>query len=418
LSLTANQYQGFLARIWSGTGAGQVGTISANSATTLSIAPNWPIIPDGTSVFLIEDPAWRAGCSAQSSPAQFIVPNQHGRVVLVQGLAADAQGDESPSGLAAVTAWTIGGAGPSVGDTNVPPLPVAGISVPRDGTIVFAAPEFSTLVNTATISSCTYQVNYLDELSVVSTTLAAAIGATDTTIQVASSAGFAAGSMVAVEAETIIIQSISGTTWTVQRGQSASTAASHASAATLFLQVSKAFVFPFDLNFFGSSVAPLWSATESVPCARLASLQLTVTNTFGDSPAAVDSFLGLSSDGSEPGWLPGLRTNQGGQFTFQVDGVLFVESAVAAPLSVHAAVSVRDVYAVVGTAPTGTPVTLLLRRNAAPYTTITIAAGQTVSGAVSGASLAPLQAGDLLTFDLTGIGSSTPGQDLTLIVRL
>jgi hypothetical protein len=418
LSLTANQYQGFLARIWSGTGAGQVGTISTNSATTLSIAPNWTIVPDSTSVFLIEDPAWRAGCSAQSSPAQFIVPNQHGQVVLVQGLAADAQDDESPSGLAVVTAWTVGGAGPSVGDTGVPPVPTAGITVPRDGTIVFAAPEFSTLANTAGISSCTYRVNYVDELGVVSTTLAAEIGAADTTIQVASSAGFSAGNVIALDAESIVIQSISGTTWTVQRGQCASTAATHASGATLFLQVSKVFVYPFGLNFFGSSAAPLWSATESLPCARIAALQLNVTNTFGDSAVAATNFLGISSDGSEPGWLPGLRTNQGGQFTFQVDGVLFVESAVAAPLPVHAAVSVRDVYAVVGAAPTGAPVTILLRRNAAPYTTVMIAADQTVSGAVSGASLAPLQPGDLLTFDLTGIGSATPGQDLTLIVRL
>jgi hypothetical protein len=224
--------------------------------------------------------------------------------------------------------------------------------------------------------------------------------------------------MVALEAETIVIQTITGTTWTVLRGQNASTAAAHASGVALFLQVSKVFVYPCKLSFFGSSAAPLWSATESVPCARIASLQLTVTNTFGDSPAAVTNFLGLSSDGSDPGSLPGLRTNQGGQFTFQVDGVLFVESSVAAPLSVHAAVSVRDVYALVGTAPISAPVTLLLRRNAVPYATVTISAGQTVSGAVSGASLAPLRAGDLLTFDLTGIGSSIAGQDLTLIVRL
>jgi hypothetical protein len=261
-------------------------------------------------------------------------------------------------------------------------------------------------------------VNYIDEVNGVSTTLAAAIGSADTTIQVVSSTGFAVGSMVAVDEETIVIQAISGTTWTVWRAQNASTAATHAAAATLFGQASKVFVYPFELNFFGSSAAPLWSAIESVPCVRIASLDLTVTNTFGSSPSAVTNFLGISSDSSESGALPGLRTNQGGQFTFQVDGVLFVESTVASPLSVHAAVSVRDVYAVVGAAPTGAPVTLLLRRNAAPYTTVTISAGQTVSGAISGASLAPLQPGDLLTFDLTGIGSSTPGQDLTLIVRL
>ncbi len=419
LSLTTNQYQGFLVRIWSGTGAGQIATIASNSATTLSVTPNWPIPPDGTSVFLVEDPAWRPGCSAQSSPAQFIVPNQNSRVVLVQGVAADGQNNESPNGLAAVTAWTIGGAGPIVGDTGLPPLPTLGVSAPRNGTIVFQLPAFTSLTNTNGITSCTYTVNYIDESSTTSTTLAAAVSSSATTIQVASSTGFTVGSMVAIDMETVTIQAISGTTWTVQRGRMGSTASGHSSAAVVFLQTSKIFVYPFALNFLSSSAAALWSAVESMPCARIASVELLVTNTFGNSPTAVTNFLIASPDGSESGALQGLRTNQGGQFSVQVNGVLFVESDVMAPLSVHTTGSVRDIYAIVGAAPSGAAVTILVRRNGSPYATLTIPDGQTVSTpSVSGASLPTLNEGDLLTFDLTGIGSSTAGQDLTLVIRL
>ena len=66
----------------------------------------------------------------------------------------------------------------------------------------------------------------------------------------------------------------------------------------------------------------------------------------------------------------------------------------------------------------GIAITVLVRRNAAPYATVSIAGGNTVSSAVSGASLAPLQPGDLLTLDITGVGSTSPGQDLSLFIRL
>jgi hypothetical protein len=188
--------------------------------------------------------------------------------------------------------------------------------------------------------------------------------------------------------------------------------------ATAFQQSSKVFLYPFELGFFNSSGAAIWRATESLASVRIASLELKVTNAFGDSAKSINSFLSLDSDLGEAGSLPGMRTDQGGQFVFQIAGVLFVESAPTAPLPVHAATSVRDVYAVVSVAPAGAPVTVLLRRNAVPYATVIVPAGNTISGAVSGASLAPLQSGDLLTFDITGVGTTTPGQDLSVIVRL
>ncbi len=419
LSLTPDQFAGRLVRIWEGaTGVGQVRTIVTHTADTLTIAPEWVVVPDSTSIFLIEEPDWKSGSSAESTPARFRVPNQKGRALLVQGRAADEQGSESPEGLAVVTAWTIGGVGPGVADIAAPPAPTFGISVPRDGTLVFTPIGFGSLNNTGGISSATYGVNYVGELASTSSVLAGGVSAADTSFTVASSAGFSAGDLVALESETIRIENIQGNTWTVSRGQKGSTAAPHADGATLFRQSTKVFLFPFDLNFFGSPDGASWRAAESLPNARIASMELTVTNAFGDSPTTVQDLLSFNSDAGAAGSLPGLRTNRGGQFLFQVDGILFLESAPTAPLSVHAATSVRDIYAVVAVAPAGAPVTVVLRRNGDQYATVTIPPGETASAAVSGASLAPLQPGDLLTFDIAGVGSTAPGQDLTLVVRL
>jgi hypothetical protein len=361
---------------------------------------------------------WKAGSSANSSPAQFQVPNQTGRVILIQGLAADDQDLESPDGLAVVTPWTIGGVGPGVSDTGVPSTPEFSISTTRDGTVSISPPAFLSLTNTAGIRSATYQGNYVDELNPISTTLRTAIGASDTTLQVASSTGFLNGDLVAIDQETIVIQTISGTTWTILRGQQATSGAAHAIGAALYRQVSKLLVYPFDVNFFGTTAAGLWTARETLPCARIASIQLFVTNSFGDSPTVVNDYLQFDAESGETGSAAGVRTSLGGQFTIQVAGVLFVEPSVAAPLPVHATISVRDIYAVAGAAPAGAPVTVLLRRNSAPYATVTISAGNTVSNAISGATLAPLQPADLLTIDITGVGSTTPGSDLTVVVRL
>lgn len=418
LSMTTNQFAGCIARISAGTGAGETRTITANSTTTLTVTPPWITTPDGTSIFSVEDPDWKAGSSAASSPAQFEIPNQAGRVVLIQGLAADTQDLESLDGLAVVTPWTIGGVGPGVSDIGVPATPQFSISTTRDGTVSFSPPSFATSTNTAGISSATYQVNLVDELNPASTTLTTSITSTATTMQVASSSAFLVGDLAAIDQETILIQGIAGTTWTVARGRQSTTAASHILGAAIYRQVSKVFVYSFELNFFGSTAAALWSARETLPFARIASVSLRVTNAFGDSATTVNNYLLFDDESAESGSAQGIRTSLGGQFTIQVPGVLFVESSPAAPLPVHTTVSVRDVYAIAGTPPAGASVTVLVRRNGSPYATVSIPSGSTFSNAVSGATLAPLQAGDLLTIDITGVGSSTPGSDLTVVVRL
>lgn len=51
---TVNQWTNSQVRITAGTGAGQIRTIASNTATVLTVAANWTINPDNTSVYAIE----------------------------------------------------------------------------------------------------------------------------------------------------------------------------------------------------------------------------------------------------------------------------------------------------------------------------------------------------------------------------
>jgi len=81
---------------------------------------------------------------------------------------------------------------------------------------------------------------------------------------------------------------------------------------------------------------------------------------------------------------------------------------------VEAAAEVTLVRAALGTAPAGSGLTVRVNVNGALRATVTIPAGaNTATGAPSTTSLA---AGDYLTFDVTAIGSTTPGSNLTVTV--
>lgn len=54
LTLTANEHNGRVVEIISGTGQGQARGITANDATTFTVSPDWTTPPDGTSVYRVE----------------------------------------------------------------------------------------------------------------------------------------------------------------------------------------------------------------------------------------------------------------------------------------------------------------------------------------------------------------------------
>lgn len=85
--------------------------------------------------------------------------------------------------------------------------------------------------------------------------------------------------------------------------------------------------------------------------------------------------------------------------------------------------TITGVRATVGTAPTGSAVTVDVQRNGTSLWTLpasrpTIAAATTTSGSIAPTAGATLAAGDRLTANITQVGSTTPGSDLTIQVQV
>ena len=114
----------------------------------------------------------------------------------------------------------------------------------------------------------------------------------------------------------------------------------------------------------------------------------------------------------------GLRTLSGGQFALQVDGPIAIQSGAVPSISVDASHAVRDVFAFVTEPPTGSPIQIRVTRDEITYCTLTIAEGETISNAIDGTTLPPLEAGWKLSMDVVTVGQTTPGSSLTVTVRL
>jgi hypothetical protein len=200
-----------------------------------------------------------------------------------------------------------------------------------------------------------------------------------------------------------------GLAYQVTRGMHQTTAGSHAAQVPVYHLLNKVAVIPFPQGFFGSPLSGIWSYPILLPNTRVASAELFVTNTRGNSKT---SSIGLTQSTDY-----GLRTLSGGQFSFQVEGFLAVDSSPAPNVIVEAPHTVQDVYAVVKQAPAGGPVQLSLTQNGTPYCTLTIPAGATISPSVNGFGM-PLAAQAQLGLQVTAVGPTSPGSDLTVILRL
>ncbi len=411
LQMTVNRYQSMIVRITRGTGAGQERAIAANDATSLTIAPPWSVVPDATSFFVVAETGWQFGALTTSSPVQFEVPNRSGEVVHLTGRAANVNNVECAPEISTVTRWQIGGGG--TGDSDVPPMPFFGLGPGQGGgTVELSGVSFTDLTNTRTISAATLTMYYWDELQGTPTiTLASAVGTGDTLLSLSAAGSAQPGSYIQIELEVIRVEAVenNGTEYTVTRAMDGSQAAAHAAQTPVYPLLSETVIAPFPPEFFGSPYSGSWSYPIALPDVRVASAELFVTNQQGNSPTQ-DICLTNTTDS-------GLRTLASGQYSIQVDGYLAVDQSVAPALVMDAPHSVRDVYAVLGAA-ADAPVGLQLNVNGASYCQLTIAAWATVSNTVDGNTLAPLPAGAQVTLSVLSVGSTVPGSDLTVIIRL
>jgi len=412
LQMGSSAYQGTIVRITRGTGAGQERTALSNNATTLQVSLPWDTEPDTTSFFVVAETGWHAVASAHASPVKFEIPNRTGATIHISGRAANVSNGESPLELCTVTRWVIGGAGALDGD--VPPAPSFGLGLTPGGSgaVELSGLSFATLTNTHTITAGTFSMYYWPELSGTQQALAAAIGAADNILNLTTPGDAQPGSYIQIEAEIAQVTAVqnNGTEYQLTRGMQTSGAAAHASGTIVYTLQQKTQIVPFVRDFFGSPASGDWSFSTPLPDCRVVSAELFVTNVKGSSPTTAISM----TQGADFG----LRTLSGGQLSFQVEAFLAIETGATPDLIVENAHSVRDVFAVIRQAPVGGPVELQINQNGTLYCSLTIADGTTVSNSVAGTALPLLISGAQLSLDITMVGPTNPGADLTVIIRL
>jgi hypothetical protein len=307
----------------------------------------------------------------------------------------------------------LGQSGGLAADSDVPPAPVFGISFSptQGGTLVLGAPAFTDLVNTRSIVAGTYTFHYYDEINGAAPgTLTSAAVAADSILHFGSTYG--PGTLLQIEQEIVRVtgpDTAGG--FHVVRGVHSTTPADHAITAAVYQLDLKVLITPFIKGFFGTPASGDWKYSVQLPNVRLASAELYMTNSLGNGAVTANPYTGTIDSG--------LRTMAGGQYSFQVGGYLAIQNGAAPALIADTDRSVRDIYGIVGTPSTGAGITVQLNRNAAPFATLAFAEGVATSTApVSGFGLAALRAGDILTLDITGVGTTIPGSDLTVIIRL
>lgn len=412
LQLKVNGYPSAVVRITRGTGAGQERPITNNTATTVTIDSAWSIDPDATSWFVIADNSWRFGAKGAVSPIAIDVPERIGAGVEVSARAANANNDEAAYSLSPLTRWTLGQSGGLAADADVPPSPIFGMGLsPTTGGVLDAgAIGFSSLVNTRGIIAGTYKFHLYDEVN-GQTPLAVAAPLLIADTSVIFGETFTPGTLLQIEQEIVGIGGTdSGGTATIIRGAQGSTPVDHELPVAAYPLSEKVVIVPFIRNFFGSPASGDWKSSVALPNVRVASVELYMTNSLGDGTVTTNLYTGTIDSG--------LRTLGGGQFSFQISGYLSIQTNAAPVVIVDADRSVRDIYSIVGTAPTGAPINLLINRNGASYGVLQIATGATTSNVAAGFGLPALRAGDQLSLNITGVGTTVPGSDLTVILRL
>ena len=412
LQLQADRYVGATARIISGSGAGQERNIAGNSANIVSVSPGWLVQPDATSRFVICENGWRTGARGTVSPVKIVVPERVGAGVQVCVRAANTADTEAPYEFSPVTRWVIGQSGALAADSDIPPAPVFGLAVSptRGGVINLGAIGFPTLTNTAGISAGTYTFYYLDELDGPAAGRIAITGSASSA-SLALSDVYPAGTILQVGQEILQVQHLNtdGTT-VVQRGFHGTEANTHEVGTLVHRLSEKVIIVPFVKGFFGSDASGDWKHSVELPGARLASVGLFMTNALGQGASTFNCYTATMESG--------LRTLTGGQYVFQVSGYLSNQNNAAPPVVVDGLRCIRDIYGVLQSPPMGGFARIRIKRNGALFASVEVEATSSISAVLPGFGLPVLHDGDILTLDVTAVGTINPGSDLSLIIRL
>lgn len=372
-----------------------------------------------------------------------------------------------------------GGGKTSFGDTDVPPLPNFGINTSGRGTLELLGISFPTLENTRSIESVTFKVLYQDETAAAAGRLTADVDAVTQTFAVDNGAAYSVGNLYLIDRELVKVTAINGNNLTAARGQNGSIAAAHAgpksitgatnatpivltaaghlrvvndvvevsgvggddgangnwevaspttntlalngssgsgaytsggqiAGARLFAVQEKVAIFAFEPLFFTLAAATNWRGLVELLNARVCTLIGWFTNAFGDSPVFTGDGLQATT-----------RTLMGGQIDLEVEGVLGIQSDAVPAITAPAAAAVSAVFAYVKTAPTGAAIRVVVKVNGTAWATCVIQAGQTsATASQSGRALGPLAPGAQITLDITAVGTTFPGERLSVQIKL
>jgi len=127
-----------------------------------------------------------------------------------------------------------------------------------------------------------------------------------------------------------------------------------------------------------------------------------------DAPIREDWVYGAAGNNASPG------------ATLQVDGTLAIGSNQAPPLQLNANRTPSAVIGLVGTAPTGAGLTVNINVGGTLWMTLTIAAGDLSVQATSAQLTAggQIAGGASITLDITAVGTTVPGSDLSAFIYL
>jgi len=412
LRLKPDQYIAGTVRITRGTGAGQERLVVSNVSDTITVDRPWLITPDATSMFVVSESSWRFGAKSSTSPVAVSLPERLGSTVQLSARGANSSGSEAAYDLSPLTRWTIGQSGGLLADSDAPPAPLFGVDVSpsRGGVVELSSVAFQSFVNTRSIVAGTFRFHYHDEINgLPPVNLMADVTADDEAVRFESPV--ASGCLVHIGREVLLAADTTSDGLTaVQRGIHRTEAAAYPTGTPAYLLKEKIAIVPFIKNFFGAAASGDWKSSLELPGVRIASVEMYATNAVGNGHITANPYTSSNDNG--------MRTLGGGQFSFQISGYLAIQTGAAPVVIVDADRAVGDIYGILRTPAAGAGVTLQINLNGNQYATVQFDPLATVSRGVNGFGLPPLRAGDELSLDVTGVGTTSPGSDLTLVMRL
>jgi hypothetical protein len=168
-------------------------------------------------------------------------------------------------------------------------------------------------------------------------------------------------------------------------------------------------VFAFEPLFFTDVERALnWTGWITLPSVWVVATVEWARNVFGQGEIWE---INLSEEGN-------LHTRFGGELRFDVPGVVAVQDAVAAEITVPHTAAVHQVRAYVRTAPEAQKITAVVTRNGTPWAVMTIAPGETAAPARTGRALGAVIAGEVLALNISNAGTPFGGEDLVVVIDL